>query len=78
MAGESITRQLKVLIFGLVVGTCSIILAGAFRDVLDAMFQMAVPISEKSLNSSGYLFLWRLLYFIIVLAILVILSILLV
>lgn len=73
---QGVHHQLKLLIVGLILGTFAILIASAFRDVLDAFLQMTVPITEKSLGSGGYLFLWRLLYFLIVLALLVIVSIL--
>ena len=78
MNNGGIHHEIKLLLVGLILGSCSIILAGSFRDLLDAMFQMTVPVSEKSLGTGGYLFLWRLFYFLIVLAILFVFSILLV
>lgn len=73
-----IHHEIKLLIIGLVVGSCSIILAGSFRELLDALFQMTVPVNEKSLGSGGYLFLWRLFYFLIILSILICVSIILI
>jgi hypothetical protein len=73
-----IHQEIKLLIVGLIIGTCSIVLAGSFRDVIDAVFQMTVPVSEKQLGTGGYLFLWRFCYFIIALSILIMISILLV
>lgn len=69
-------HQVKLIIVGLLLGTFAILIATSFRDVLDAFLQMTVPITEKALGSGGYLFLWRFFYFLIILALLVIVSML--
>jgi hypothetical protein len=71
----SVQQELKILIFTLILGTFSILMASAFRDVLDAFLQTAVPVSDRSLGTGGYLFLWRLCFFFIILALLIIASI---
>ncbi len=74
-ARDGVHHQIKLLIVGLILGTFAILIASAFHNVLDAFLQMTVPISEKALSSGGYLFLWRLFYFFIILALLIIASI---
>jgi H+/Cl- antiporter ClcA len=71
-------REIKTIIVALVVGSCSIVMAGAFRDAFDAVLQMTVPVNERALGTGAYLFLWRFFYFLIALALLILLSILLV
>jgi hypothetical protein len=72
---DGVHHQIQLLIVGLILGTFAILIASAFRDVLDAFLQMTVPISEKSLGSGPYLFLWRIFYFVLILSLLIIASI---
>jgi len=67
-------RELKLLIVGLILGVFSILVASSFRDLIDSFIQLTVPVTDRAL-SGGYLFLWRLFYFILILALLIIASI---
>lgn len=60
------------------IGTFSIFTAASFRDFADAIFQISVPLSEKSISGGSLLVAYRFFYFLIFLAVLVLLSIVLV
>jgi hypothetical protein len=74
MAG-GVHNELKILVIGLILGTFSLLIASAFRDALDAFLQMSVPVSERALGNGIYLLLWRICFFLIILALLAIASI---
>jgi hypothetical protein len=73
--GGGFDKEIKLLLVAALLATISIVFASALRDLLDSSLQMMVPISEKQIQTPGYLFLWRLFFFFIILALLVALSI---
>lgn len=76
-ASRNVHHQIKLLVVGLILGSFAILIASAFRDLFDSMLQMAIPVSERVLGTGGYLFLWRLAFFLIILSLFIIASILL-
>jgi hypothetical protein len=75
---SSLSNNVYLLLVGLLIGTFSIFAASSFRDFVDGLLQLSVPLSEKSLSGGSVLVAYRLLYFLIILAILVALSVILI
>lgn len=67
----AVSRQVKIILVGLLIGTFSLLSASAFRDCVDSVFQVAVPIGERALGQGGMLIAYRGCFFLIILALLV-------
>ena len=70
--------QIIIIIVSLIIGTFSLLAAGSFREFIDSVLQVSVPIGEKSLQGGMMLVGYRFCYFLILLAILVAVSVILV
>lgn len=68
-------KEFKLLIVGLIIGCFSIFLASSGRDLLDSFIQLVIPVSDRAISGGGYLFAWRVCYFLLIVALLVIASI---
>ena len=73
-----ICNNIWVIFVALIIGTFSIFTASSVRELFESLLQISVPLSEKSLNGGVLLVWYRLFYFLIILSLLVIVSILLV
>lgn len=77
-AHEKTKQQIVIIIVSLIIGTFSLLAAGSFREFMDSILQISVPIGEKSLQGGMMLVAYRFCYFLIILAILVAVSVILV
>jgi hypothetical protein len=68
---NSVGKQVKVIVIGLLIATFSLFAATSFRDWVDSVLQVAVPIGERSLSGGGMIVAYRACYFLIILALLV-------
>lgn len=68
-----ITRNIWLLIIGLILGAFSIFSASAFRDFVLSIFDFSFPMSERSLQQGGtVLIMYRLFAFFIITALFII------
>ena len=70
----TIKNEIRLLVVGLIVGSTSILVASAARDLLDAFLQQIVPVNEKYLSGWSTVG-WRLCYALLLVALLVVLTI---
>jgi len=64
-------KQVKLIIVGLIVGTFSIFAASSFRDLVEAILQVATPLGSHSLAGGSVLVAYRVCYFLIILSIVI-------
>jgi len=75
---NAICNNIWVVFVALFIGTFSIFAASSFRDLIDSVLQISVPLGEKSIHGGVLLVFYRLFYFLIIISLLVIVSVLLV
>lgn len=75
---NAICNNIWVVIAALFLGTFSVFAASSFRDLMDSILQISVPLGERSVNGGVLLVFYRLFYFAIIISLLVIVSVLLV
>jgi hypothetical protein len=70
-----VKNHLWLIIVGLLLGTFSIFSASSFRDFFYALYEMIVPMSEKSLQGGVLLVMYRFFCFLIITSLFVIASV---
>lgn len=73
----TIKNEVRLIVVGLAVGSVSILVASAARDLLDAFLQQIVPVNEKYLSGWSTVG-WKLCYALLLIAVLVVLTVVLV
>jgi hypothetical protein len=75
---NTICNNIWVVFVALIIGTFSIFTASSIRELFESLLQISVPLGEKSIGGGTLLVWYRLFYFLIILSLLVIVSVLLV
>jgi hypothetical protein len=67
---NAVRKNVWVLFVGIIVGSVSIFVGQAARDLLESLLQITTPMNDRIIRNGTVMVVYRLLYFFIIFAIL--------